>query len=177
MTTTDDDAPVTDFTLRDGDFSGEHRYRVLSMKPELLFCLRFNCLSARDRDCFNEVRTLAVEGLPEDVRIESLAYVPRTGDVLLRLWSSKWPLVTGDPPLLRWGHDVLFAERRMFLLPYTACDLLSLVNEARSRQGLEHVDLAAAEAPVRLRDLLVLDEDLKLRKGENDGRHQIDDQG
>ncbi len=143
-----------------GKAQGDRRFKVLPMSPELLFSLVFNCLAGRDQEMFHRISALVIEGIPEDVRIEGVAYDPKYGMMLLRLYSSIWPVVeTNDIPILKWNVDVKVITKNMLLQPYTSIDLLEMMNEARSRIGLDHLSFNWSDRPIWLRDVLLLDGD------------------
>ncbi len=149
------------FTLTNAAMSGmDRRFKVLPMVPGMLFSLVFNCLAGRDKEMFTKISALTIEGLPADVRIEGVAYDPQYSMILLRLHSSIWPVVeSNDIPILKWDKDIKVASRDMLLQPYTSIDLLEIVNEARSKLGMEHLSFQWSERPIWLRDLLLLQGD------------------
>ncbi len=155
------DVKEEQFTLTNGSMTGcDRRFKVLPMAPDLVFSMVFNCLSGRDKECFSEVNTLVLLGLPVDVRIEGISYNPSWNVILLRLHSSAWPIIeSNDVPILNWGTDIELKAKKMLLQPYTSFDLLEMVNETRSKMGMEHISFNHSDRPVWLKDILVMQND------------------
>lgn len=149
------------FTLTNSEMMGcSRRFKILPMPPDMLFTMRFNCLAGRDKETFHKIMALVIEGIPTDVRIEGIAYDPKYKVILLRLHSSIWSVIeSSDIPILKWGSDVLLTTKNLLLQPYTSNDLLEMMNEARSKLGLDHLSFNWSERPIWLRDLLLLEGD------------------